>query len=65
MTQRSYRATYKQYGDRYGMTFRDLIAPDSFLDAVEMAESMRGDGELLVNLRSADELDAIVTVNRT
>ena len=47
------------------MTFRYLIAPDSFLDAVELAENMRGDGELLVNLRSADELDAIVTVNRT
>lgn len=53
---RSYRATYSSpNGNRssfgtHTLIFRDLIGPDSFLTAVEMAENMREEGERLLNV---------------
>ena len=47
ITARSYKATY-QIADTFFT--RTIIAPDSFLDAVHVAEGQREEGETLVNV---------------
>lgn len=48
---RSYLASYREVGTLI-FNYRRFIGPDSFLDAVMIAEGMREDNEQLINLTS-------------
>jgi len=47
ITNRSYKASY-QIADTFFV--RTIVAPDSFLDAVQFAEGLREEGETLINV---------------